>query len=1058
MKKQLLLIIGLIISMAISANPVTKEQAREKALSFLYSNNSTGRVFATAGIVQSQLKEVELTVSENAYYVYNIDNNKGFVIVSGDDRAETILGYSYEGSFDPENIPSNMKAWLDDYTRQIKSIRNTDAPAPEVRSAAKVPFRLPIPALLTCKWNQDSPFNDKCPNYKDGYGNRPTGCVATAVSQVMYYHKWPQEATPEIPGYIYNDDAGLGGDGKDKSVETLPSVKFDWDNMLDEYKRSSPKEKREAVATLMRYAGQAVNMQYCALASGARASDIASALRTYMNYDKGMKFVDRTGYSDIEWADIIYNELANNRPVLYSGTAPGVGGHQFVCDGYENDFFHFNWGWGGTSDGFFKLNALAPSQQGIGGAGNGMHFSERHHIVTGVQPPVEGSVQPEDTPYIGFLSLDDDNEGQYKKDDKGNLTIKISSNFGYNGQKDNTFTVGFGLFDADNKFVGVIKEVNRLFEAGYPNPKNNIIGSLKFASEQIAADGTYYMRGIVKSASTGEWNISEKGDKVYFKIQVEGVNVSITQYPYVNFEISDIHFGEFKYQNSEVVLNAKVKNIGDDITGVVSLTHNKVVESDISQEVSFKANEVKEVSLTFVPGESGELSFGIAVNGRPFGNEAKIEILPGENKNASLEFNPEKNLTSEGNFMDVPVEISNVSADNNYKSLVTAMMYTRIGFKYTKEVSVVVPVEVNKSGKANVNIHFDNLKFGETYYLAFAFYSNGKEKVYGGINENTGSPKKTFSKYTTPDAVSYYDEAGSMEYKVIAEGETFDIPANACYVEMPKASGMTINKSSNTNCIYNLKKGTSFATLDGCNLVKEGVSSEINLSDAYPYYGRNELMAEKVNLTLKVDNQYMAVWLPFAHVTATVDGVELQRATSMADMATSDYMLLPIVSEDESTVYCEFDEVAKAAPCVMFVNEKYVGKNIVFSGEHSQLDLNAVSVHGVYFDIFRSNRTSDYTEPVYSFTGKDFTYDLKKTAPFRVHLTSVSAPITKVVVSYPEGFDPAGIEDVMTADENNMYDVYTIDGIKVKTSVSGDDILGDLPSGIYVVNGKKFVK
>ena len=1060
MKKQLLLILGLMITASLFAAPVSRDKAKENVLSFLTSKGG-GRMFAIAGINKLQLKNVELEVSENAYYVYNIGDNAGFVIASGDDCAEPILGYSYEGSFDPENVPSNMQAWLDDYAAQIKSIKNSGVSAPRMLAAegSKISYRHKIPALVTCKWNQDSPYNDQCPDFKDGHGRRPTGCLATAVAQVMYYHKWPKEAIGEIPGYTYYDDPQLGGNGSNRTLDALPGTTFDWDNMLDEYSHNSSKESKEAVATLMRYVGASAKMNYCALASGAFSADIAYALRTYMNYDKGMKYVDREGYTDFEWEEMIYNELANNRPVLYSGTAPGIGGHQFICDGYENEFYHFNWGWGGVSDGYFKLDALAPDQQGIGGAGNGMNFSERHHIVTGVQPPVEGSVVPEDSPLIATMLLAKNFEGDFKKNNVGRVTMYINSLFAYDGQLDSKFTVGFGLFDADNKLVSVVKEVSKDFISGYTGPQSQVNGSISLESESLANDGTLYLRAIVKSKKTGEWEISPRADKVYFKIDVKGNDVKVSQYPYVDVEISDMRFEGHMYQSSEVVLKANIKNNGDDIDGTLFLTHAKKVETSVAQHITLKKGETKEFSITFLPPKSGEDSYGMSINGRLFGEEAKATFKESSTSNASLTFTPASGFTSEGNFFDIPVEVKNNSSKSAYKGLVRATLYKRSGYLYVQNKSVLVPVELEIGEKKNVNVHFDDLDFNNIYYLGFSFYVNGREKVYGGTDQN-GNPKKVFSKYKAADAVSYYDEAGNMEYKVVASGETFDIPANACYVEMPKSvSGRTFNKSANPNCIYMLKQGVSVPSLNGCNIIKNDYSTAINLDDSHPFYCPDVFPAHNVNVTINVENSLTALWLPFDPETAKSGDVELKRGYSVEDIATSDYVLLPVVAEDETTLYCDFDDSFKATPSIMLVNAKYVGKSIVFSTASGQLNLKENLMKGNYFNICGSNTTSEFAEPVYGFATNEFSSDVKKVAPFRFYIKSLLSSPSKVALSYPAGFDPAGIEDIVAEDmDGKMVDVYSIDGIKVRTVIYGDKMLEGLPSGLYIVDGKKLVK
>ena len=1046
------------------ASPVTKDRAKENVLSFLKSKGGN-KMFATAGANKLQVKSVEVEANSDAYYIFNIGDNRGFVIASGDDRVEPILGYSYEGSFDPENVPANMQEWLDGYARQIKKVQESNIAAPRMLAAegAQKPFRHFVPSLLSCKWNQTNPYNDDCPDFKDGYGKRPTGCVATAVAMVMYYHKWPQEKIGDIPAYTFYDDPGLGGDGKNYTMDGLPGVKFDWDNMIDEYSYNSLKESKKAVAQLMRYCGQALRMGYHPYASGAYTFDIPSALREYMGYDKGAKFLDRQGYTAQEWEDIVYNELINNRPVLYSGMSIGAGGHQFVCDGYENEFFHFNWGWGGVSDGYFKLDVLEPNQEGVVG-GNGLDFSDGQQIIVGVQPPVEGSVKPEDSPVIGKMLLAKNFDGQFKKNNLGKVTLYINSRFAYDAEKDAIVTVGFGLFDENNNLIEVAKEVNKQFIAGFTDSHSDLNGSVSLSQEALAENRTTYLRAIVKSNKTGKWNLAPHSDVVYFSVTVDGEMVTVKQYPLVDVEISNLRAEGPLYQAAEMQLKATIRNVGEDIDAFLNLTMDNKSNSTISQPIVMKKGEEREFTIVFTTpnentGKDIEKTFGMSVNGILFGEEIPVTLKASESKSAVLEFVPVEAFTSEGNFLDIPTEITNRSKTNAYKSPVRGILYKKSGYDYIQVQSVLVPVELEKEAKTNVTFHFDNLDFNNIYYLGFSHYVYGREKIYGGTDQK-GNPKKVFSKYRAADALSYYDVDGNMSYKVINDGETFDIPANACFVEIPKTvAGRTINKSSNPNCIYKLRPGVSVSTLDGCNLIRNKASNEINLTDAYDFFSPEEFPAQNIKVTINVDNNLTTLWLPFEPDMATADGVDLKRGYSIDDIATSDYVLLPFVAEDENTVYCDFDNNFTSTPYVMLVNAKYVGKSIVFSAKSARLSLKQNQLRGSYYNIFSSNKTAEYTDDIYGFGITDFSSQIKKAAPFRVFLKSAVSRPHKIAISYPEGFISAGIEDVNAEDMNGKtVNVYSIDGVKVRTTVYGDNMLEGLPSGLYIVNGKKLVK
>ena len=282
-------------------------------------------------------------------YLFNIAGSNGYVIAAGDDCVPPILGYSEKGAVDVESMPANMKAWLEDYAEQIRFYRSQGRP-PFNSSTLMVPNHQAISPLLTCYWGQVGPYNDLCP--VDADGNRcVTGCVATAMAQVMYYYRdrSVNKTTREIPAYTTEKN--------NLQVDGVPAgAVIDWDNMKDRYVGTENTDQKLAVAKLMRYCGTALNMDYGSDESTAYSSLIARALIAYFNYSSKMVFLSKSSFTANAWDNLIYSELAMGRPVLYAGNAGGSTGHAFVCDGYGgNGFYHMNWGWGGD-EGYYLLS------------------------------------------------------------------------------------------------------------------------------------------------------------------------------------------------------------------------------------------------------------------------------------------------------------------------------------------------------------------------------------------------------------------------------------------------------------------------------------------------------------------------------------------------------------------------------------------------------------------------------------------------------------------------------------------------------------------------------
>lgn len=356
---------------SLHAKPIDKESAMKNAQTFLrtkgyHGRKAPGRVF--------DLKAVE-TSFEGSFYVFDIGQKDGFVIVSAHDQTQSILGYVEEGCFEEGNIPENMKAWLQFYREEMDGIGDN-----EVSLVESADNKEAIAPLITTQWNQDAPYNYECHlGLIDSYAL--TGCAATAMAQIMYFHKWPQTTSKEIPAYTIN----YAGYGK-KEWEAQPVYSFDWDNMKSSYtgSESTTDVSAIAVAKLMRYCGQSVKMNYSNIASGATANSIPNALKTYFGYDADLKYVRRSTYSIQGWANLIYNELKNMRPVFYGGQSESEG-HGFICDGYdEKGFFHINWGWGGQYDGFFRLSVLDNKDSNSNASGEG--FSMSQEAIIGIMP------------------------------------------------------------------------------------------------------------------------------------------------------------------------------------------------------------------------------------------------------------------------------------------------------------------------------------------------------------------------------------------------------------------------------------------------------------------------------------------------------------------------------------------------------------------------------------------------------------------------------------------------------------------------------------------------
>ena len=369
--------------MMTEARPVTREQARQRAAVFMEERHDTKKL--TPVDMQLKLGPRRLVAGQavQQYYVFDRGIDEGFVIVSGDDAtAESILGYCDNGSFDYEQLPPNMREWLDDYALQIQYLQaQSDQQGQSVHRVSTHPA---IATLMSSKWDQGSPYNDACPLYFS-LGRSVTGCVATAYAQILYYQreKMVTETQAAMPSYnTYTEHPTYGT----LFVQGIPKGSpIDWANMRDTYSGGESAVQKKAVADLMHYCGVGVKMDYTNSASGAQSYEVYNALRNYFGFGSSVRYVSYQNVSsDDQWDELAYQELSEGRPFYISGSN-NDGGHAFVCDGYDGARrYHINWGWGGQSDGYYYLSNLTPGQQGIGGSSDG--YNGYRECIMGIEP------------------------------------------------------------------------------------------------------------------------------------------------------------------------------------------------------------------------------------------------------------------------------------------------------------------------------------------------------------------------------------------------------------------------------------------------------------------------------------------------------------------------------------------------------------------------------------------------------------------------------------------------------------------------------------------------
>ena len=353
MKKAFILFFVLLCSIGIYAHPIGVDRAKELGLGFVNANlNPT-----------CQLSDLQLVYTgmsargETSFYVFNFGNT-GFVILSADDNYRPIVGYSDEGIFETENMSPEAAYYLNSIAEGRSQAHRTVQSAEVavewemLKESGKLPSRnrgKKASFLVETRWNQSEPYNWFCPPASGGSGGRAyAGCVATAMSQVMKYWNHPLKGSGSH-SYFYEGETLSANFGE---------TTYDWDNMPLTITNSSPQVQIDAIAYFMYHCGIAVDMMYSGSGSGAYSEDVPDAVLMYFGYSNKARLRKRDNYSLEEWQAMLKDTFDQGWPVYYSGNSSSAG-HAFVCDGYDdNDLFHFNWGWGGSSNGWFVVDEI----------------------------------------------------------------------------------------------------------------------------------------------------------------------------------------------------------------------------------------------------------------------------------------------------------------------------------------------------------------------------------------------------------------------------------------------------------------------------------------------------------------------------------------------------------------------------------------------------------------------------------------------------------------------------------------------------------------------------
>ena len=581
-----------------------------------------------------------IATATSPYYVFPFGENKGFAIVSGDDDMPEIVGYADHGTYDANNMPAAMAAFLNNYRATIEAVKQGNASAIKNIAEAKAlranntrATTAVSPLLGDIKWNQSTPYNNMCPKYDDT-NLSATGCVATAMAQVMMYWKYPNELKADIQGYkTSTHELTVAGE--------LKGQKYDWDNMLPSYSNVNYNQTQaDAVAKLMLHCGKAVKMNY-SMESGAIVTP--DRLAKYFGYDSDLMLdLSRTSFTLAEWTALIDKELQAKRPILYGGQTT-KSGHQFVCDGSDgNGLYHINWGWGGYQDGYFDITILNPGQGGIGAGNVTDGYNRDCDMIIGIQPD-NGKV---DEPLADVPAL------RIEHFSNNNLTtgIELTNATRNNINEDFTITinewwanpytskidciVGYGISDGKGGYKLISVTENIKMDGINDNGRYSLSGSTITINNRFSPNGTYTIYAIYSTDNGKTWKKC-----AYYYMQPYVVKATATTLSLVKTQLTaEITSKEKQYSGVEGTFELSITNNGDDeFIGLINAYTSSTAtcpddaiaqpymtipaHSTVIREIGITPTTAGDMYVWIEDGESGEM----LLNAKKFNVEQSTE-------------------------------------------------------------------------------------------------------------------------------------------------------------------------------------------------------------------------------------------------------------------------------------------------------------------------------------------------------------------------------------------------------------------------------------------------
>ena len=961
MKKLLLTTVLALATIVAMANPIDRTAAMQKAKDFMQGINPQAQLQAPA----TPRKAMGANNSP-IYYIFNAENNQGFVIVSGDDRMEEVLGYSDTGSLDLDNLPVGLQDLLDLYVSDMKALDDAGLTEPMQQTSsgprkAISSGRTAVAPLIETHWNQGNPFCDSIPRLDTGdhIGEYVSvGCSNVCIAQIMYYWKYAQLPSSGLPGYT-------SGNEQMKPRPALPYREFDFNKMAKMYKNvSTTTEQKREIAVFFKYLTTSTKTIF-SYHHGSVSIGADAALRNSWGYT-GTSIERSTAYP-VEFNKLIYNDLAQGFPVFFSGKSEIGAGHTFVIDGYDkDDFFHINWGWEAYCDGYFKLtpfNANNYSTQ------TGNYSCTNARICIGIRPKnstvAYTAAYDVDVASLGLrtLSFSDNANGgtdilydnlSATKDENGKfsfskqLRTRVSN---YTG-KQRTFATEITIYDNDLNKVGVIGAKDVTVSSQSMSTAYYDMSGLSLA------DGEYMFVPRAKdknSSADYHFDYAKGTSYAYVKAVVSGNKMTLSLVP--AFEITKTEYIGTKYVGYRTTIRYHVKNNSfDKLVNFYTLYKDKINQDSLQdvKECRIQARSTGILDMQFTVTSKTEQSQLLLVN-KDAGNIVDhrenftaSSTAPSRNLGYSWSFDNASGSKIYGNKLGGTLKITNNSRTSAYQDVFTVYIYYGVT-EYnglTKSANIYKSLTIPARG--SVTIKLDSLNYSDgltsTGSVQIRLY-DGRFNVKSSLS-SLSSVNVTFEK----NAILWWDQNGKL-YARSATTNAYSVDSRAAavsFVGLDNSLPSSITPNNNRNCIYyfsNTNAASKLTDSAGKNVVIGNNASQITFTDnaTYGAYVPYTFKASSVSYTRTFTNAYnpttnneswSTICLPFNVQAVSCDGKTLSWYKN-SNERNKDFWIEKFIGEEYRSLYFNFtDNILANEPYIIRFPSKYTGKAVTFTSEN----------------------------------------------------------------------------------------------------------------------------